>query len=79
MRRLYLLLCGAGLLGLALGCHHVGGKCDCDYRNPITAGDAHGGNIYQTTGVMPPTMTKPAEELKELPKPKEKDKDKSGQ
>jgi hypothetical protein len=86
MRRFYLLLTGAGVLGLALGCHHVAGKCDCDIPAPgvITGGYPHPGAIQPTAATAqatatgtpaPPTMSRAAEDLKELPKPKEKDKD----
>jgi len=74
MRRLYPLLAAAGVLGLALGCHHVHGVCDCDMRSPITTGVPL--SPYQMTPVPPPPLAvRPVEQLKELPMPKEKDKD----
>jgi hypothetical protein len=58
MRR-YILLTGVlALLCAALGCQHVGGKCDCGF-NP---------NDYPITGPTPPFPTYPAPAVKTMPK-----------
>ncbi len=48
MRRLFFASAGVALLGLALGCHHMHGMCDCDpgddpccYYNAPTPVAAH--------------------------------------
>jgi hypothetical protein len=83
MRRLYLLLTGAGVLGLALGCHHVAGKCDCDIPAPgphpgCHHDGPHANGLYPASGgpastTSAPPMTRAPEDLNELPKPKPKD------
>jgi hypothetical protein len=72
-----LLLAGAGVFGLALGCHHVAGVCDCDHTSVLTTGYPTTAPAAMTTQA--PTMPRDAEQLKELPTPKEKDMGKIGQ
>ena len=82
MRRFSGLLTTFSLLAvMAAGCHHTAGVCDCDYRSPLTTGTpvaAHPltptNGAYQGIGAYPVLPGRPAEELKELPKPKDKDK-----
>jgi hypothetical protein len=58
MRRFILLTGVLALLGAALGCQHVGGKCDCAF-NP---------NDYPIQGPTPAFPTYPAPALKTTPK-----------
>jgi hypothetical protein len=42
MRRLFLMTVLVGLMGVAVGCSHTAGVCDCDYTGPCgTAAHAH--------------------------------------
>jgi hypothetical protein len=58
MRRLFVLLAGAGLMSASAGCYHVSGKCDC--APPVQPCCIYG--LYPPAfglPVMPPTPPAP--------------------
>jgi hypothetical protein len=66
MRRALILVAVFGLLGLATGCHHVAGACDCDA--PDCPGSCVHGPAHLDVGptAIPPVV-KP-EQIKDMPK-----------
>ena len=66
MGRLIVSLSFLGLMGMALGCNHTAGMCDCD---PRTYGCRSGPGGYD---LIPAAASMPqAELLKQIPKAKE--------
>jgi hypothetical protein len=73
MRKLWLTLAGAALLGGVVGCHHTCGYCDCDQGcDHCTYYYGHGcaGSYQATDGAAPHVQAKepiamPAEAAKE--------------
>ena len=82
MRRLFFASAGVALLGLALGCKHMHGVCDCDagddpccYYTAPTPVAAHGAPPPAAMSAAPaaqPAPTAPSRE--KLPAPTEKEK-----
>lgn len=57
MRRLIAVFSALSMLGLAVGCHHTAGVCDCEVRIP-------GCPPCCPQLTAPPTIIKPAETVK---------------
>ena len=71
MRRLFVTLFAAGLMSVgATGCHHIAGRCDCDYIDPCYTRAPWAGDFGH---VFPASLNGPgAEQLKTPPKTLEK-------
>ncbi len=59
MRRIVPLLTVLGVLGVSLGCHHIGGKCDCQ-ANPNDAVQGPPSAPYPATPIAGSGVVKPA-------------------
>ena len=62
MRRYILLMGVLAVLGAALGCQHVAGKCDCGFNAndyPILPATSPYPTAQPTVGVAPPPLVKP--------------------